>query len=305
MLEQRMELWKKLLLNGYYYSTLPGRRLGLFRFRQTDSAPVIVLFYHRVADSFPNPWTMSCDKFSRQITWLKKHVDLISLEEVQHRLRQSRNNRTAVSITFDDGYAENCRYALPLLIHERIPCTYFVTANNVLQGTSFAHDIAVARPLPVNTIQQLQALANAGVEIGAHSRSHPDLGDVHDDRVLHDEIVSARNDLQNCLSRPIRYFAFPFGKHSNLNRAAFQMARNAGYQAVCSAYGGYNLPGDDPFHLQRIHGDPEFARFRNNLSDDPRQRFVKRFPNCEPTATERTTSEKKHDAETITSTCTG
>ena len=38
---------------------------------------------------------------------------------------------------------------------------------------------------------------------------------------------------------------------------AFQLARIAGYKGVCSGYGGFNFPGDDAFHLQRIHVDDD------------------------------------------------
>jgi hypothetical protein len=56
------------------------------------------------------------------------------------------------------------------------------------------------------------------------------------------------------------------------------LARRAGYQGACSAYGGYNWPGDDHFHLQRIHADPEMLRLKNWLTIDPRkERSVQRF----------------------------
>ena len=51
----------------------------------------------------------------------------------------------------------------------------------------------------------------------------------------------------------------------------FQLAREAGFAGVCSAYGGYNVPGDDPFHLQRIHADPDIIRLKNWLTVDPRK----------------------------------
>jgi hypothetical protein len=37
---------------------------------------------------------------------------------------------------------------------------------------------------------------------------------------------------------------------------------------VCSAYGGYNRPGDDPFHIHRIHADPRWSRFCNWMTAD-------------------------------------
>jgi hypothetical protein len=45
---------------------------------------------------------------------------------------------------------------------------------------------------------------------------------------------------------------------------------------VCSAYGAYNLPEQvsktwGPFHLRRIHADPEWVRFVNWMTFDPRK----------------------------------
>jgi len=83
----------------------------------------------------------------------------------------------------------------------------------------------------------------------------------------------------------VRYFAFPYGQHENLSTAAFRVARQAGYDGVCSAYGGYNFPGDEPFHLRRIHADPEMPRFKNWMSVDPRKLRMQRDFNtgsCQP-----------------------
>jgi len=59
--------------------------------------------------------------------------------------------------------------------------------------------------------------------------------------------------------------------HENLSNAAFRVAVEAGLAGVCSAYGGYNFPGDDAFHLRRFHADCEFVRFKNWLTIDPRK----------------------------------
>jgi peptidoglycan/xylan/chitin deacetylase (PgdA/CDA1 family) len=89
---------------------------------------------------------------------------------------------------------------------------------------------------------------------------------------LYDEVVTAGDELREAVGSPVRYFAFPYGLHKNLNADAFHMAREAGYLGVCSAYGAYNLPGDDAFHLRRIHGDPQTVRLKNWVTVDPRKR---------------------------------
>jgi peptidoglycan/xylan/chitin deacetylase (PgdA/CDA1 family) len=270
--------WKHGLLGAYYTGTLPYRLVANGCAARQGKAPLMVLFYHRVADNYPNGWTISSRAFKRQIRWLQARFELISLEETQRRIRSGRNTRPAVSITFDDGYAENFQHALPLLLKHRIACTYFVSTQHVLSGQPFPHDVASGRALRPNTPQQLRAMSDAGIEIAAHTRTHVDLGTVHDPQVLYDEVVGSMQDLQAMLNRRVRYFAFPFGLHANLNSQVFHLARQNGLEAVCSAYGGYNFAGDDDFHLQRIHADRHMIRLKNWLTVDPRKlSAMKRF----------------------------
>ena len=69
-------------------------------------------------------------------------------------------------------------------------------------------------------------------------------------------------------------FAFPYGLPQNLNATAIELLAHAGYEGVCTAYGDYNWPGDDAFHIKRIHADPELLRLKNWLTVDPRKRRV-------------------------------
>ncbi len=272
-----MTTWKHWLLAAYYYGTRPYRLAANALAARRGQAPVIVVFYHRVADHSLNPWTMTNDQFTAQIEWMEHRFDMVSLAEAQRRIRSRSNHRPAVAITFDDGYADNCERALPLLIAKRIPCTYFVATQFVLENKPFPHDVHAGRPLRPNTLDQLRSLARAGVEIGGHTGTHADLGPISDFDQLYDEVVVASRDLAAAIDRPVRYFAFPFGMYANLNTTAIRLLRQHGCEGFCSAYGGYNMPGDDPFHLQRIHGDPHWLRMKNWLTVDPRQRRVSRF----------------------------
>lgn len=96
--------------------------------------PVIVFYYHRVADREHTAWSLTNRQFACQMRWLSRHFEMISMEEAQRRIRSGENRRPAVHITFDDGYAENCDEALPLLVEAQIPCAYFVTLENGRHG---------------------------------------------------------------------------------------------------------------------------------------------------------------------------
>jgi peptidoglycan/xylan/chitin deacetylase (PgdA/CDA1 family) len=272
-----MPFWKYLLLNAYYYASLPER----WRIKRTLAArqrtPIIVLFYHRVADDRATEWTMSNRTFIEQVSWLRKNFELISMEETQRRLRSGFNTRPALHITFDDGYADNCASAIPWLVKEQIPCTYFVTAQNIVQHRPFDHDLKAGVNLMPNSLNEVRAMADAGIEIGAHTYSHADLGKLTDPAVLEREIVTARHELQTALRRDIRYFSFPFGLYANLSCQAFHLAARSGYECVCSAYGGYNFPGDDAFHVHRLPTVCELLRMKNWLNADPRKLYTRRF----------------------------
>jgi len=266
-----MPLWKQILLGFYYPASYPIRYWNNQRLAANGQAPVMVVLFHRVAYDWANAWTTHTDTFIRDIRWLKAHFEMVSLEEAQRRVELPRNDKPCIAVTFDDGYACNCDVAFPLLIEEGIPCTYFVTTENVLNGTMFEHDTLMGNQFKPNTIEQLREAAAAGIEIGAHTRTHPHLGKITDPETRYDEIVVARNDLQDALGYPVRRFAVPFGQHEHLSDEVFQMCHESGFDCVVSAYGGYNWPGGDPFHLQRMGIDGPYMRMKNWTTVDPQK----------------------------------
>ena len=272
-----MPLWKSFFLTLYYHCSRLYRRSYLQKARKGHRVPLIVLFYHRVADYEANSWTTSNKIFHSQISWMESRFKLVSLEEAQRRIRSGVNDQSCVSITFDDGYAENCEQAIPLLIKKQIPCTYFVTVQNVTEEKPFLHDVVQGNSVPPNNLDQLRDMVNAGIEIGAHALTHIDLGQVSDEQQLYEEVVTSREKLQKALGKTVKYFAFPYGHYVNLNPRAFDLANEAGYEAVCSAYGGYNFPGDDAFHLQRVCPENSLIRLKNWVTIDPRKTKTPRF----------------------------
>lgn len=263
---------KKPLISAYYHATLPYRWLRNARLIAAGKAPVLILFYHCIADHLAVPWSHTNDEFERQMRWLMARCEMITLAEAQRRIRSGTNDRLAAHITFDDGYAENCDRAIPFLLDHRIPCTYFVSTHYVLEQEPFPHDVKLGYRSSPNTVEQIRTMSDAGIEIAAHTRTHPDMGRVHDPERIQEEFVVAGQELEDMTGRRVRYFAFPFGMPRNMNPAVFHLAKQMGYEAVCSAYGDYNFPGDDAFHIRRIHAD-DMVRLRNWGTIDPRKQW--------------------------------
>ena len=80
-------------------------------------------------------------------------------------------------ITFDDGYEGVHRHALPVLAEHGFAATLFVSTG-WLRG---AYDTGGALDTMLDW-DQVRELAAAGVEIGGHSHTHPQLDQLDDDR---------------------------------------------------------------------------------------------------------------------------
>lgn len=254
----------------YRQMTARWRHRLLEQLRQQSQLPVVVLFYHRVADQQLNPWTISTDDFKRQLDWLQDNFELISLAESQKRIRSQSNDRLTVSITFDDGYSENTQNAIPELVVRKIPVAYFVTTDYVNSQQQFPHDLEIGCTARPNTWEELREYVRCGVEVGAHTKSHCDVGSIDSAEKLADELIGGIETIEEKLNIRCRYFAFPYGKAANMSQAAIDILRQQGIQGVCSGYGATNWPGNEGFHIRRFHGDPMLERLKNWLTLDSR-----------------------------------
>jgi peptidoglycan/xylan/chitin deacetylase (PgdA/CDA1 family) len=98
------------------------------------------------------------------------------------------------------------------------------------------------------SISQIQELARAGVEIGAHSISHPDFRRIPDAE-LHREIATARVQFQAIVDRKPSGLAFPAGFFDD---RAINIARQAGYDYAVAVRSDYNHSASDVFRLARV-----------------------------------------------------
>jgi peptidoglycan/xylan/chitin deacetylase (PgdA/CDA1 family) len=88
------------------------------------------------------------------------------------------------------------------------------------------------------TPDQWRQIDKDGFEIGAHTRTHPDLRGVSD---LAGEITGSRTDLETMLGHPVRSFAYPSGKY---NDRIVNVVRNSGFAVAVTTDGGYTWTGD-------------------------------------------------------------
>lgn len=257
-------------LTLYYSATRTMRAFFARRWRVRSSVPMTVLMYHHVGVSCPLPWTTSLPAFRRHVDWLSKHTEVVSLHEIRRRLAVGNCAlRPCVAITFDDGYAANLDEALPLLLNAAMPVTFFVTVSNVLNGQPFAHDMEWGQAFSPVSPRELRDLADSGVEIGSHGLTHADFSQLPEVDLIR-EITESKAILEDLIGQPVRSLAVPFGQPRQMTHLVFRIAREAGYDCLCSAYGGYNVPGRHLYHIRRFHGDDSLIQLINRATLDPR-----------------------------------
>lgn len=103
----------------------------------------------------------------------------------------------------------------------------------------------------------VRALAEGGVEVGAHTRRHPVLGRL-DDAAQRDEIGGSADALERALGARPRSFAYPFGRRWDVNEASAREAEAAGFETAVTSHSGTNERGAGPYDLQRVCIDGSF-----------------------------------------------
>jgi len=246
--------------------------------RRLTQTPVI-LMYHAIGrrGEHRSTYVVSRWRFRCQMAWLYwRGYRTITVSQLTACLaaRQLLPPRT-VAITFDDAYEDVYREAFPILRRYRFRATIFVVSGSVGKTAPWP-SVPPLSGRPIATQSQLTEMAAAGVEIGAHTASHPSLTSlsVADQQA---EIVQSRTDLERMLDRPIASFAYPFGDYSDVTAAA---VRGAGFQAACCSRSGRNDPATPLFELKRteVRGTDSLACFVRMLASGrraPRRRAAR------------------------------
>ena len=131
-----------------------------------------ILTYHSI-DSSGSPVSVHPLTFRRHMEWFASgRVPVVPLE----RLLQLPPEAHAVALTFDDGFANFAEEAAPLLADSGLPATLFIVSDYVGRTNSWGGAPDPRVPvLPLLDWDALGRVAERGVTLGAHTRTHPHL----------------------------------------------------------------------------------------------------------------------------------
>ena len=169
----------------------------------------------------------------------------VSMTDLEPYLRGDAQGKV-VGLTFDDGYQNNLRYALPVLQQHGFTATCYGVSQMLGGSNQWDADKVAAQPLM--TANEWRIWHQAGMDVGSHTRTHANLVEI-DDATAQLEITRSRQELQDAIGCEVRHFCYPYGRH--LPQHA-QMAKEAGYTTATTTHRGRVQPGDDLFTLKRI-----------------------------------------------------
>ena len=211
-----------------------------------------IILYHRVNDFSRDVLTIDCETFAAHILALRSRYLVVRTEELVNRLRErSPYAGTATVIHFDDCYRDCVVNALPILRAAGVPATHFINTGFINTDRRFNHDEGYPFLFENLTEENVREWVRAGYEVGAHTVNHVDLGRVPLE-VARTEVVDSRRQLEAVAKRRVGLFSFPFGNIKNIRPEVISYVRDAGYDALFSAHGGFVRLSTDPFDIPRL-----------------------------------------------------
>ncbi|MDP8973869.1 MAG: polysaccharide deacetylase family protein, partial [Actinomycetota bacterium] len=201
-----------------------------------------VLMYHAVArvSDDPNNVCVSPERFEAQMLHLKRRgLRGVSMNELTRAVHRG-NAGGLVGLTFDDGYENFLRSALPVLEKFGFTATVFVIGG-MLGGENSWDEGPRMRLLDARGVREAAA---RGAEIGMHGTHHVRLSGLDDPVSLREEVEAGRRILGEVLGRPVEGFCYPYG---DLSSQVVRAVREVGYAYACAyktelRHGAYSIP---------------------------------------------------------------
>ncbi len=245
--------------------------------KKRSESGIPILTYHSI-DNSDSIISTSPAKFRDQMQYLaESSFNVISLKDVTMCIRENRPFPSkAVAITFDDGLKNVHDVAYPVLKEFGFKATVFLVPgycgrNNQFNGQSEGIPI-----LDLLGWDEIMEMANNGVDLGAHTMSHPNLSELPIDQA-YEEIVSSKSMIKKQLSKDVLFFAYPYGK---LTKEVRRIVQDHFYGAFTTEL-GFSTLSSDIYSLARIDMYyfsknnffkwletpvfPSYVKFRNTL----------------------------------------
>ncbi|GAB2915569.1 polysaccharide deacetylase family protein [Paralcaligenes ginsengisoli] len=211
-----------------------------------------VLMYHQLGLPAPkgSPYrglTVHPSDFRRQMIWMRRFgYRGLSMRDLVPYLKGDKRGKV-FGITFDDGYRNVYQNGLPILSELGFTSTNYFVARQL--GGENVWDIEKGVPRSaLMSVEEMQAWAAAGQEVGSHTLDHVDLPQISPELADY-QIKQSRHELERALGAEVSAFCYPYGHETPEVRA---MVQGAGYRNATTTERGLARRSDDLYGIPRV-----------------------------------------------------
>ena len=201
--------------------------------------------YHGTPVDDPiSKYSIRANRFNSHLRYLKKqgwHTALFRDLNTSSVLPEK-----TVVLTFDDGYADNYEGVFMPLAENNMKATWFITTDCIGKHADWMGSSTLQTQML--TTGKILEMEKAGMEIGSHTCSHPDLTMLSYQQ-QRDEMTRSKQILEALIHGQITSFAYPYGRHNSDSIAA---AKADGYQLACTVHPGEFGSEKNPLLVRRI-----------------------------------------------------
>lgn len=213
---------------------------------QRPYIPILMYHYVRYVDPGLDPLgfglSVTPEQLGAQLGWLRAAgYEAVRMDAAAACIRgEGPCPARAVVLTFDDGYMDAYSAALPLLQQHGYVATFYIVTGFVGQPGYMGWN-------------EIRALRDAGMEIGAHSVTHPDLTSLGLDE-LRAQVAQSGATIAAEIGAPVVSFCYPGGR---FNDTVAAVAGESGYTSATTTIA--DGPQDNPYTLPRLRISGELA----------------------------------------------
>ena len=228
---------------------------------------VNVLVLHQVMDGPPVDFIdIGLPTLQRILS--NDQLKFLSIDDAFNSLETA---KSPTCLTFDDGFSSDYKLVLPELKKKGALATFFVVTD-WLNKPGYL------------TEEQLKSMSNEGMQIGSHSKSHPNFLTIsHEERLF--ELKESKAILEEIIGVKVSSFSFPYGL---LDDECCQAVFAAGYSICCTSLHGLSKGSESIISRNSINARTSASRIDKILKagimqrlswflEDRIKQFLKRF----------------------------
>ncbi|GAB4270028.1 MAG: hypothetical protein Kow0029_06510 [Candidatus Rifleibacteriota bacterium] len=203
--------------------------------KQVKAPILLVLNFHGITDSPSAPWETNYSDLEHILNTMKRNdYEFLSPQAFESALKSRVHEGRKLLVTFDDGLKSSAEAIKKLYKEKGISCAFFIV-NDFIGKENY-----------VNKEDLVDLANNYNCKIGLHGQRHYEITKILNENVdLGQELEQAKEQLSAIISRPVTWYAYPFGDY---NASATRVIASSSFE-IAFTIDGYNIDPDVDFKL--------------------------------------------------------